>query len=134
VGSGSFGRALARRPPGLSLAAVALALAVIVRMALVPLHGWLLQVMEAPTPVSALLHAGVVNLGGFVLIRFAPCWRPRRRPRPAGGGRPGQRLLAAFAMLTRISIKVRLAWSTVAQMGFWCWSAGWACTTWRRCT
>ena len=27
-------------------------------------------------------------------------------------------LLAAFAMLTRISIKVRLAWSTVAQMGF----------------
>jgi hypothetical protein len=30
----------------------------------------------------------------------------------------GQRLLAAFGMLTRISIKVRLAWSTVAQMGF----------------
>ena len=28
--------------------------------------------MEAPTPVSALLHAGVVNLGGFVLLRFAP--------------------------------------------------------------
>jgi NAD(P)H-quinone oxidoreductase subunit 5 len=83
----------------------------------VPLQGWLLQVMEAPTPVSALLHAGVVNLGGFVLIRFAPCWRPRRRPRllvVAGLAR----LLAAFAMLTRISIKVRLAWSTVAQMGF----------------
>ena len=46
--------------------------AVIVRTAHVPLQGWLLQVMEAPTPVSALLHAGVVNLGGFVLIRFAP--------------------------------------------------------------
>ena len=28
--------------------------------------------MEAPTPVSALLHAGVVNIGGFVMIRLSP--------------------------------------------------------------
>lgn len=120
VGSGSISAALAHAPtPGLSLAAVALALAVIVRMALVPLHGWLLQVMEAPTPVSALLHAGVVNLGGFVLIRFAP-WleaSPLARGLLVVAGL-GSALLAAFGMLTRISIKVRLAWSTVAQMGF----------------
>ncbi|WP_410958814.1 proton-conducting transporter membrane subunit, partial [Salmonella sp. 6412] len=57
---------------GLQLSAVALVLAVILRTAVLPVHGWLIQVMEAPTPVSALLHAGVVNLGGFVLIRFAP--------------------------------------------------------------
>ncbi|WP_268968654.1 proton-conducting transporter transmembrane domain-containing protein, partial [Mycobacterium paraintracellulare] len=58
--------------PLLHASAVLLTLAVILRTALLPVHGWLIQVMEAPTPVSALLHAGVVNLGGFVLIRFAP--------------------------------------------------------------
>jgi len=120
VGSGRISAALAQpAAPGMSWAAVALALAVVLRMALVPLHGWLLQVMEAPTPVSALLHAGVVNLGGVVLIRFAP-WldaSPAARGLLVVAGL-GSALLAAFAMLTRISIKVRLAWSTVAQMGF----------------
>jgi NAD(P)H-quinone oxidoreductase subunit 5 len=80
-----------RGRPGLTLAAVALAAAVIVRTAHVPLQGWLLQVMEAPTPVSALLHAGVVNLGGFVLIRFAPLLEAVPAARAAGGLRPGQR-------------------------------------------
>jgi NAD(P)H-quinone oxidoreductase subunit 5 len=98
---------------------VALVLAVILRSALLPVHGWLIQVMEAPTPVSALLHAGVVNLGGFVLIRFAPLLEQ------AGPARAlllvfglASAVLAGMVMLTRISIKVRLAWSTVAQMGF----------------
>mgnify|MGYP006173084959 CR=1 FL=1 len=54
--------------PALQASAVCLALAVVLRTALLPVHGWLIQVMEAPTPVSALLHAGVVNLGGFVLL------------------------------------------------------------------
>lgn len=47
----------------------------ILRTALLPVHGWLIQVMEAPTPVSAQLHAGVVNLGGFVLDTVRPCWK-----------------------------------------------------------
>ncbi|KAB0574840.1 NADH-quinone oxidoreductase subunit L [Ideonella dechloratans] len=124
TGSGKLSAALDQAAqqgagPGLTLAAVALAAAVIVRTAHVPLQGWLLQVMEAPTPVSALLHAGVVNLGGFVLIRFAPLLEavPAARALLVAFGLASA-LLAAFAMLTRISIKVRLAWSTVAQMGF----------------
>jgi len=75
--------------------------------------------MEAPTPVSALLHAGVVNLGGFVLIRFAPLLEQAMAARVllvALG--LATAVLAGMVMLTRISIKVRLAWSTVAQMGF----------------
>ncbi|GAA5185715.1 NADH-quinone oxidoreductase subunit L [Niveibacterium umoris] len=105
--------------PSLHLAAVAVVLAVILRTALLPVHGWLIQVMEAPTPVSALLHAGVVNLGGFVLIRFAPLLEhamPARVLLLVFG--LATAVLAGMVMLTRISIKVRLAWSTVAQMGF----------------
>lgn len=103
----------------LQVAAVLLVLAVAIRTALLPVHGWLIQVMEAPTPVSALLHAGVVNLGGFVLIRFAPLLEaaaPARYLLVALGLVTA--VLAGFVMLTRVSIKVRLAWSTLAQMGF----------------
>lgn len=103
----------------LQFSAVCLVLAVILRTALLPVHGWLIQVMEAPTPVSALLHAGVVNLGGYVLIRFAPLLEqamPARSMLVIFGLVTA--LLAGLVMLTRISIKVRLAWSTTAQMGF----------------
>jgi NAD(P)H-quinone oxidoreductase subunit 5 len=105
--------------PALQGSALCLALAVVLRTALLPLHGWLIQVMEAPTPVSALLHAGVVNLGGFVLIRFAPLLEavPLVRWLLLAIGL-ATALLAGLVMLTRVSIKVRLAWSTVAQMGF----------------
>ncbi|MBB3195353.1 NADH-quinone oxidoreductase subunit L [Roseateles terrae] len=124
VGSGSLTALrdhLAAGPASSSLqiAAVCLALAVLLRTALLPMHGWLIQVMEAPTPVSALLHAGVVNLGGWVLIRFAPLLEaaPVARWLLVGAGLLTA-VLAGLVMLTRISIKVRLAWSTVAQMGF----------------
>ena len=104
---------------GLQASAVLLVLAVSLRTALLPVHGWIIQVMEAPTPVSALLHAGVVNLGGWVLIRQsaligASSWA---RGLLVGAG-VTTALLAGVVMMTRISIKVRLAWSTVAQMGF----------------
>jgi len=124
VGSGSLSDLwihLDRNSMSISLqfSAVCLVLAVILRSALLPVHGWLIQVMEAPTPVSALLHAGVVNLGGYVLILFAPLLEqamPARALLLAFG--LGTAVLAGMVMLTRISIKVRLAWSTVAQMGF----------------
>ncbi len=124
VGSGSLPalwRHLQAVAPSAALqaSAVCLALAVVLRTALLPVHGWLIQVMEAPTPVSALLHAGVINLGGFVLVRFAPllAGAPVARWLLMGIGLTTA-LLAGLVMLTRISIKVRLAWSTVAQMGF----------------
>ncbi len=124
VGSGSLSelwRHLEEGPASARLhwSALCLVAAVILSTALLPVHGWLIQVMEAPTPVSALMHAGVVNLGGFVLIRFAPLLEaaPAARWLLVAFGL-GTALLAGLVMLTRISIKVRLAWSTVAQMGF----------------
>ncbi|MFN3305295.1 MAG: NADH-quinone oxidoreductase subunit L [Roseateles sp.] len=124
VGSGSLSELAAHvQAQGLSLplqaAALLVVAAVVLRTALMPVHGWLIQVMEAPTPVSALLHAGVVNLGGVVLIRLAPLLEPSPAARTAlvvAG--LATALLSGLVMLTRISIKVRLAWSTVAQMGF----------------
>lgn len=105
--------------PGLNLAAVLIAVAVLLKSAQLPLHGWLMQVMEAPTPVSAFLHAGIVNLGGVVVIRLAALFSasPSAQTLLVLVGSLTA-LLAGLAMLTRISIKVRLAWSTCAQMGF----------------
>jgi NAD(P)H-quinone oxidoreductase subunit 5 len=106
--------------PAVAQAAMLLiALAALLKCAQLPSHGWLIQVMEAPTPVSALLHAGIVNLGGFMLIRFAPLLAEV----PLGQWLlvlvgAGTAIAAALVMTTRVSIKVALAWSTCAQMGF----------------
>lgn len=105
--------------PGMHAAMALVVLAVIFKSAQLPVHGWLIQVMEAPTPVSALLHAGVVNLGGFVLIRLAALLSaaPVAQAMLVIVGTLTA-VLAGLVMMTRISIKVRLAWSTCAQMGF----------------
>lgn len=116
---GERAAALTSVAPALHAAGFLLVAGVALRSAQLPFHGWLIQVMEAPTPVSALLHAGVVNIGGYVLIRLAALI----------GILPGAQLalvliggttavLAALVMMTRVSIKVSLAWSTAAQMGF----------------
>jgi len=95
-----------------------IAVAAIIKCAQLPVHGWLIQIVEAPTPVSALLHAGVVNLGGYLLILFAPLLSSSA---PASGlvlVIAGLSVaLASLIMTTRVTIKVKLAWSTVAQMG-----------------
>jgi NAD(P)H-quinone oxidoreductase subunit 5 len=96
-----------------------LAAGVIVRSALLPFHGWLIQVMEAPTPTSALLHAGVVNIGGFVMLRLATLMvvlEPAQTLLVVFGATTA--VLASLVMMTRITVKVSLAWSTCAQMGF----------------
>ncbi len=106
-------------PPRANVAAVLIAAAVLLKCAQLPLHGWLIQVMEAPTPVSALLHAGVVNLGGYVLIRLAPLIDASLAAKTLlviVGSLTAA--IAGLVMLTRITIKVRLAWSTCSQMGF----------------
>ncbi|WP_286717433.1 NADH-quinone oxidoreductase subunit L [Thalassolituus sp. UBA2009] len=109
-------------PAALSLneqiAAVLIALTALIKCAQLPVHGWLIQVVEAPTPVSALLHAGVINLGGFLLILFAPLFLQVAAAQWLVLVVAGlTTVLAALIMTTRISIKVRLAWSTSAQMG-----------------
>ncbi|HWU63538.1 MAG TPA: proton-conducting transporter membrane subunit [Ensifer sp.] len=104
----------------LSIAAAALlAVAALLKSAQFPTHGWLTEVMETPTPVSALLHAGVVNAGGFLLIRFADIML--QAPVVLAvlvmvGGFTA--VFGSVVMLTQPAVKTSLAWSTVAQMGF----------------
>lgn len=96
-----------------------LALAAVLSVALLPLHGWLLEVIEAPTPVSALLHAGVVNAGGFLMIRFADVLVQAPGVLAALVAIGGvSAIIASVVMLTQPAVKTALAWSTVAQMGF----------------
>lgn len=100
-------------------AAALLAAAAILKSAQFPFHGWLTQVMEAPTPVSALLHAGLINAGGFLLIRFSPVLVEVPGVLAclvAVGGFSA--LIGGLVMLTQPAIKTSLAWSTIAQMGF----------------
>ena len=96
-----------------------LAAAALLKSAQFPMHGWLTEVMETPTPVSALLHAGVINAGGFLLIRFADVML--LAPGVLAvlvmvGGFTA--LFGGLVMLTQPAVKTSLAWSTVAQMGF----------------
>lgn len=96
-----------------------LGVAALLKSAQFPIHGWLTEVMETPTPVSALLHAGVVNAGGFLLIRFADVML--EAPMVLAvlvmvGGFTA--LFASLVMLTQSAVKTSLAWSTIAQMGF----------------
>ncbi|TYC63463.1 oxidoreductase [Rhodobacterales bacterium] len=101
------------------LAVACLVLAAVLKAAAFPLHGWLTEVMEAPTPVSALLHAGIINAGGFLLIRTADL--VQASPGSMGvlvaiGGLTA--LFGAVVMLTQSAVKTALAWSTISQMGF----------------
>ncbi len=106
-------------PATVAWAAGLLAIAAMLKSAQFPTHGWLTEVMETPTPVSALLHAGVINAGGFLLIRFADVMLLAPGVLAAlvmAGGFTA--LFGALAMLAQPAVKTSLAWSTIAQMGF----------------
>ena len=106
-------------PLPVSVAAVLVALAALLKSAQIPVHGWLLEVMETPTPVSALLHAGIINGGGFLVLRLSPVVDqvPGALALLAVVG-AATAIAGSLVMLTQTSVKVSLAWSTVAQMGF----------------
>jgi NADH:ubiquinone oxidoreductase subunit 5 (subunit L)/multisubunit Na+/H+ antiporter MnhA subunit len=103
----------------LSIVAFLLVVAGIARSALVPLHGWLPSTLAAPTPVSALLHAGVINGAGVLLIRFSPVFGSSVGAMTlAFAVGIATALFATAIMLVRTDVKGALVWSTSGQMGF----------------
>ena len=107
------------------VAASALVLAAMIQSALIPFHGWLLSSMTAPTPASALMHAGFVNAGGILLTRFAPVITVDSTLMLAvvavgAASAVGGKLLKSV----RTDVKGKLGCSTVGQMGFMIMQAG----------
>ncbi|CCQ89150.1 putative NADH-quinone oxidoreductase, subunit L [Nitrospina gracilis 3/211] len=84
-----------------------------------PLHVWLPDTMDSPTPVSALMHAGIVNAGGFLLNRLAPFYAlsPTTLHVVFLIGVLTV-LLGASMMLVQNDIKKTLGFSTMGQMGY----------------
>src|SRR4029079_4545440 len=97
--------------------AVLIVVAALSRSAQIPFHRWLPATLAAPTPVSALLHAGVVNGGGVLLVKLSVLSTP-----PAAGiviaAGTASMAYGAVLMLVKPDIKGALAYSTMAQMGF----------------
>lgn len=98
---------------------ILLALAAFARSAQFLLHTWLPYTMDGPTPVSALMHAGIVNAGGFLINRFAPIF--------VNTSDVLQwvfivglisAIIGSILMLTQNDIKKSLGYSTMGQMGF----------------
>ena len=84
-----------------------------------PLHIWLPPSLYAPTPVHALLHAGIINAGGFLINRLAPVFglSPTTLHVAFVVGAVTA-LLGAGMMLTQNDIKKTLGFSTIGQMGY----------------
>ena len=91
-----------------------------------PLHVWLPDAMEGPTPVSALIHAAtMVTAGVYLVARCTPffVYAPTAQMFVAGIG-AATALIAAITALTQYDLKRVLAYSTVSQLGYMFMSLG----------
>ncbi len=84
-----------------------------------PLHMWLPDSLFAPTPIHALLHAGIINAGGFLLNRLAPLYAlsPTTLHVVLLIGL-STAILGTCMMLVQNDIKKTLGYSTIGQMGY----------------
>ena len=112
--------------PVLSVIALLLFMGMLAKSAQLPFHVWLPFAMEAPTPVSALIHAAtMVNAGVYLLIRMGPLFllAPNIMIVVAIiGGLTA--VFAALVAITQFDIKRILAYSTISQLGFMVMACG----------
>jgi NAD(P)H-quinone oxidoreductase subunit 5 len=127
-GTGNFAdlfAGLSHRPVGTALpaaveaAALLIAIAALLKSAQFPTHSWVVEVMETPTPVSALLHAGILNAGPFLIVRMSSVLDGATLAPTAlilVGGFTA--LFASSSVLTQPSVKGGLGYSSASHMGF----------------
>lgn len=101
------------------VAMILILIAAMTQSAIWPFHRWLLSSLNAPTPVSALMHAGLINGGGFLLVRFAPMYtsKPTILTLIFVLGITTA-FLGTLWKLMQHDVKRMLACSTMGQMGF----------------
>ncbi len=99
---------------------VALFIAAAAKSAQVPLHTWLPDAMEGPTPVSALIHAAtMVTAGVYLVARCAPLWSHSASAQLLVGAIGGATaLIGAILGCAQWDIKRILAYSTMSQIGY----------------
>jgi len=110
----------------LTLLAFCFLAAAIAKSAQVPLHTWLPDAMEAPTPVSALIHAAtMVNAGVYLVARFFPVFEvvPGWTTSVLIVGMLSA-LLGALMALVAADLKRALAYSTISQLGYMFFAVG----------
>lgn len=97
-----------------------LAIGAAAKSAQVPLHTWLPDAMEGPTPVSALIHAAtMVTAGVYLVARCAPLWDHSGTARLLVGTVGGvTALIGAILGTAQWDIKRILAYSTMSQIGY----------------
>jgi len=116
----TFARVPSLDPTTLFLICLALFVGCAAKSAQVPLHTWLPDAMEGPTPVSALIHAAtMVTAGVYLIARCAPLWDASLAARELVG------VIGALTALTgailgigQWDIKRILAYSTMSQIGY----------------
>ena len=106
-------------PLAVHVAAALIGLTAMLKAAQFPAHGWLIEMQETPTPVSALLHAGILNGGTFLVVRLAAVVQLSSLVLGGlvvVGGFTA--LFASVVMVTDSRMKATLAYSSAAHMGF----------------
>ena len=117
---------LGRGSPLITLICILLAVGAFAKSAQFPLHTWLPDAMEGPTPVSALIHAAtMVTAGVYLIARFHPLFdlAPIASGMVACVGM-GTAVMAGFIALSQVDIKRVIAYSTMSQIGLMIFAVG----------
>ncbi len=118
--AGAFEGAEAMSSTALNLVALGLLGGAVTKSAQIPLHTWLPDAMEGPTPVSALIHAAtMVTAGVYLIVRAHPLFElaPSIQDLAAGLGAITL-LVAGLVALVQTDIKRVIAYSTMSQIGY----------------
>ncbi|CAN5499167.1 hypothetical protein BH10CYA1_BH10CYA1_61720 [soil metagenome] len=92
-----------------------------IKSALFPFHRWLTSTLDAPTPLSGLLHAGVVNVSAVIAARLFPVLSESTMALSLWTFIAfSSSIIGTVVMSAQFDVKRKLVYSTVGQMGFMC--------------